>query len=385
MTPSRKVLLLIERDVGYHHAVLNGIFEYLRQREGWSCEAGNVSTDGLRILRGWKPDGVIAALWNRPIAEALLRSGLPMVDVFNWHSDIACPRVSVDDNAVGAMAAQFLIDSGFRRLGLLRSAQLQFTIERHQGFARVADAEGIPLDLAPPIRGNSEVWGGGQIGERSTLVRWIDRLSKPIGIFAMSDAGAVQVIEACRMLNVNVPDQVSVLGCDNDELLCHLRHPLISSIELGAQRVGHRAATLLDELMAGHRPDQQVRVMPVGVIERTSTNRMLVADSDIAAALKYIAQHAHEPIRIGDIVEHVIMPRRTLQRRFRSLVGRSLQQEVTRARLQCACHLLTETDMNVPQVAERCGFASRERFWSAFRKGMKTSPLEYRLERCRRR
>ena len=384
MTTPRKVLLLIERDVGYRHAVLKGIFEYLRQREGWSCEAGNVSPDGLRILRVWKPDGIIAALWNRPIAEALFRSGLPMVDVFNWHSDIACARVSVDDDAVGAMAARFLIDSGFRRLGLVQSHHLQFAMERRQGFTRVAIAEGIPVDLAPPISGNSEVWGAGkQITERNLLVRWIDRLPKPIAIFAMSDAGAVQVIEACRMLNVNVPDQVSVLGCDNDELLCHLRHPPISSIELGEQRVGYRAAVLLDDLMAGNRRDLQVRLPPVGIIERTSTNRMLLEDADITAALKYIAEHAHQGIHVEDIVAHVIVPRRTLQRRFCALVGHSLQQEIMRARLKRGCHLLTETDLTVPQVAQRCGFAGRERFWSAFRKEMKISPLEYRLERRR--
>jgi len=327
---------------------------------------------------------VIAAMWHRPTSEALLRVALPVVDVFNWHADMNCARVGIDDDAVGAMAARFLIEKGFRRLGLLRSVQLQFAVERAQGFTRVAAELGVPVELAPSIRGNSEVWcAGEQISERSTLARWIERLPKPIGVFAMSDAGAVQVIEACRVLNVSVPEQVVVLGCDNDELLCHMRSPAISSIELGAQRVGYQAALLLDDLMAGRHAGPQVRIPPVGIIERNSTNRMLVEDADIAEALNYITEHAHERICIDDIARHVIIPRRTLQRRFRGVIGHSLIQEITRARIKRACHLLTTGDLPIPQVARLCGFAGRERFWSAFKKQMKVSPLDYRLERCR--
>jgi LacI family transcriptional regulator len=187
--------------------------------------------------------------------------------------------------------------------------------------------------------------------------------------------------EACHAVGLEIPDQIAVLGVDNDELLCTLSRPPLSSVDIAADRVGYQAAEMLDRLMAGQSDAAVDVLLPPGeVVERQSTNVLQVADADIAMALRFIRNNAHRPLHIDDVTHHVVMPRRTLQRRFREAIGHSFSQEVERCRLELAKRLLAETDLPVPQVARRCGYRDRERLWGAFRRLAGSSPFEYRRQ-----
>jgi LacI family transcriptional regulator len=376
----RRVLILIEREVGYRLSVLRGIFRYVRGAEHWLCQGSDASEHAMRIIRDWRPDGVIGALWNRSFARRLLSEKIPVVDIFDWHQELQCLRVKVDDEAVGEKAAAYLMDRGFRQLGFFGHAGLKFSVDRRTGFVRRAEADGVQVITAPPASGEGEVWTLQRQGTaRQALLEWIPKLPKPIAVFCANDGYGAQLIEACHALDISVPDEVAALGADNDELLCHLWHPPLSSIELAADRVGYRAAEVLEELMRGTYSGAQRIVLPPGeIVERQSTNVLNIADPDIAAAIRYIHDNAQHPIRIEDVANHVAMTTRTLQRRFQQTVGRSLLQEIIRVRLERGRRLLAQTDLSIPQVARRCGFASRERFWSIFSKYEGCSPHEYR-------
>jgi LacI family transcriptional regulator len=377
----RRVLVMIEREVGYRLSVLRGIFRYAREGESWICQGCDANPRAVTAVRDWKPDGVIVALYDRQLGKSLVRyKSLPVVDVFDWHRQFAYPRVTPDDRAVGAKAATYFIERRFTRLAFLGHPELRFSLERRDGFLETAAASGVPVIVAPATCGSGEIWATSRrTAPHQALLNWVSSLPKPVAVFCASDGWGAQLIEACHTLKISVPDDVAVLGADNDELLCQLGQPPMSSVDLCAERVGYRAARMLDALMNGDNAGPTRVALPPGeVVERQSTNVLCVNDPDIATALRFIHANAHRTLRIDDLCEHVVVPRRTLQRRFREAVGHGIMQEIMRCRLDRARRLLSETDLPIPEVARRSGFSSRERFWSIFHKREKCPPLEFR-------
>ena len=213
------------------------------------------------------------------------------------------------------------------------------------------------------------------------MAAWLADLPKPVGIMACNDDRGREVLEACRAAEVRIPEEAAVIGVDNDELLCELSDPPLSSVTLGAERAGFEAAALLDQLMAGRRKRAgQIVARALGVVARRSTEVVLHDDQEIAAALRFIHDNAGQPIRVYDVVASLGDARRTLEIRFQQVLGRSIHEEIRRARLERAKRLLLETDLPLPKVAKASGFGSPSYLAVVFQKDVGQSPMKYRAQ-----
>jgi LacI family transcriptional regulator len=204
-------------------------------------------------------------------------------------------------------------------------------------------------------------------------------LPKPIGLFACSDEQGRRVLEACQAANVHVPDDVALVAVDNDEILCDLCNPPMSSIALNTQKAGFEAAIELDRMMTGKKPKrQEIIVEPLRVVERQSSEVLAIEDRDVAMALRFIREHAADPIRVADVLNEVPMSRRAMESRFRTVLGRSPNAEIVRTHVERAKMLLTTTSMGISWVAVNSGFATPDYMTYVFQRATGMKPLQFR-------
>ena len=197
---------------------------------------------------------------------------------------------------------------------------------------------------------------------------------------ACYDVRARHVLTTCRKLGILVPEQVAVIGVDNDELMCELTSPPLSSIEQGARTIGYRAAALLDRLMAGRKAEQlKYVVQPDGVVTRRSSDALAIDDADVAAAFRFIRDHACEGIRAGDVVAAVAISRTALMSRFKAIVGRTIHAEIQRVQIDRVRQLVAATDLPLNRVAMQTGFRYLQQMIAAFRRHTGQTPGEYRI------
>jgi LacI family transcriptional regulator len=213
------------------------------------------------------------------------------------------------------------------------------------------------------------------------LLKWLKAAPKPLGVFACQDAWGVRLVEACRHAGLHVPDEVALLCVDNDDLLCELTRPALSSIDLPHERIGYEAAALFDQLLTGAEPGaESVSFPPLGVVSRLSTDVLCIADADVAAAVRFIRERGHLPLRVRDVLHAVPVSRRALERRFHQTLQRGLGEEIRRVHLERAKTLLTSADLPTPQVAERSGFSNANHLATVFRLELGLTPLAYRRQ-----
>jgi LacI family transcriptional regulator len=215
--------------------------------------------------------------------------------------------------------------------------------------------------------------------EQRILLAWLKSLPKPVGLMACNDICGREVLQACAAAGLRAPDDVAVVGVDNDELMCELSNPPLSSIALDVEKAGYEAARLLDSLMSGHFAGEHVvQVEPVYVVTRQSSEIMAPDDPNVATALQFIKTHAGQPIGVSHVVEHAGVSRRTLERRFARALGRSISSEITQCRLERAKRLLLETDLPSLRVAAGAGFGTVKTFNRVFRRAAGISPHRFR-------
>ena len=222
-------------------------------------------------------------------------------------------------------------------------------------------------------------WRSGWASDLRPLVRWLRRAPQPLGVMAEHDLKARRVLSAVRLAGLVVPDEVAVLGVDNDELLCELSDPPLSSIEQGGQQIGYRAAALLAGLLDGEAvPPSPVLVPPVRVVVRQSTDVLAVDDPEVAAAVRYIRRGAGGLIRIDEVAQAAAASRRTLERRFKRVMGHTMHEEAILTRVRLAREMLAVSDRPLPAVAAACGFNSLKHFHDTFRRHTAETPAAYR-------
>jgi LacI family transcriptional regulator len=377
----RKVALLIETSNRYGRDLLYGVRDWMRESERWAIR---FTEQGRRAplptwLKDWQGDGIIARVDSPQIAAALRRTRLPVVDVSAERFSSEFSRVSIDNGAVARLAAEHLAAKGF--LDFAYCGDLRFLWSRQRGaeFRRcLADKGRRCVDFGEPA-GTAKP---GSDAEIRAIARWLKGLPKPVGVFACYDGRALQVLEACQLLGLHVPDQVAVLGVDNDELVCELANPPLSSVQPNARRSGYEAAALLARLMGGEKkavaPTHQVQ--PVRVVERQSTDVVAVADVKVAAALKFIRLHACEGMDVGDVLRAVPMSRTRLEQKFKALLGHSPHRQLVQQRIARAKHLLAESKIAISEVAEQAGFDNASYLSVAFRRETGLSPFAYRAK-----
>ena len=217
--------------------------------------------------------------------------------------------------------------------------------------------------------------------DQAALVRWLQQLPTPVAVMACNSIRGQEVLSACRRLGRAVPEQVAVMGVDSDEIICELSDPPLSSVVLNAVRTGYEAAAWLDRLMAGEAaPDSPVLIAPTGVAPRRSTDIVAVDDPHVAAALRYIRDHACEDIALQDVLQSVHLSRASLHRHFNAALGRSPKAEILRVRLERAKQLLAETELPLYEIASRTGFRNPEHFSYLFKSKSGQTPGQFRRE-----
>lgn len=363
-----RVALIVETSLASGRDVLRGIAQYVRLGASWSVyhEPRSLEESVPRWLRDWRGDGIIARVQNKKIADAVLETGLPAVDVLGLVRGVGLPLVHVDDEAIARLAAEHLLDRGFRNFGFCGVTGANWSDARCEAFVRLVREAGCTcsIDHLPPDSRGTENWEN----QEERLTEWVRRLPKPVGVMVCNDPRGQQVLEACHRAGAAVPEEVAVIGVDNDEPLCEIADPPLSSVIPGHPQVGFEGAALLDRLMEGGEPPAEpVFLPPAGVATRMSTDVLAVEDPDVVSAVRFIREQACRGIGVDDVVAEVMVSRSTLQRRFRTALGRSVHDEILRVRLRRVAELLTETDLPIEAVAAKAGFAHRQYLGEIFK------------------
>lgn len=363
--------LMIDALSGYGHRILEGIGRYSRQKPDWRFaffDRGH--SDLARLVRTWSGDAIICTALDDRFSEAANGREIPVLNVTGRISDSNMIDVIGDARSAGAKAAEFLLARGFRFFAMMGDKEpAAYSSNRMDGFVEALQAAG------------QIVWTfGGGIGDEEALDEWLKTLPKPLALAATSDRQASMVIDACWRTGTSVPEEVAVLGIGNYRQLCELSTPTLSSLEVNMERRGYEAATLLDRIFdGGEIPVRPLLIPPAHVVERESTNIYAFDDPDVVAALQFIRENASRPLNVGDVVAATEISRRSLEKRFSNLIGRTLHDEIWQAHFDLACRLLISSDLPMQDVAERSGFRTASGLSVHFRQRFGSTPKEYRI------
>lgn len=283
-------------------------------------------------------------------------------------------RVVADHREVGRQAARHLLERGLTELALVGYPVHDFSVERQHGFTEVAEQNGVKvstfLERTRRIEEPNGLWKW-----NAALQKWLQNLPKPIGILASHDIQGVQLSEYCNQQKFRVPDDVAIVGVDDDDLLCELARPSLSSVALPSERIGYQAAQLLDNLLQSkRRKREEVILPPGGVVVRQSSDLQSISDQDVAEALRYIRSNSGSPIQVADVLRAVPVSRRGLERRFRKCLNRSIFEVISRTHIECARQMLISTNHSMATIAEKSGFRDSRHFSILFRKLMGATP-----------
>lgn len=378
MNTSPRVAIFVDMLGGYGRAVLAGIASYVRTHKPWTI-SGNPerAVAPIRDLRHWDGDGIIAQAYTPGMAALLREITIPTVNVSQRLPRSEVPSVLCDDDAVGRMGAKYLVDRGFRNFGFAGFAGHRYSVQRAAGFvAELREAgfvchayESSPVEMA---RGR---WRS----ELQRLGQWISGLPKPTAVMCCNDVRARHVAQVCLDNSLRVPEEIALLGADNDELICEMSNPPLSSVDLRVKTIGYAAAELLDAMMNGAaKPTTPTLIPPAGIVTRVSSDVLAIDDTDVAAALRFIRENAFRTITIDEVVAATGSGRRQLERRFARSLNRTIGAQVTLAHIERARQLLIDTDLNTTEVASRCGYRYLQQFNEMFRRHTGFTPARFR-------
>lgn len=374
-----QIALLVDTATDWGRRIIRGIARYGEEQGGWDLwlEQRCQHAPG-RLPPGWRGDGIIARVASRGLAEHLRGVGVPVVNVSAARiPGVDFPTVTADLAAAARLAVEHLLNQGFRHFGYFAPLGLSYVEVHYEGFVQALAKAGRECSLFAARRTGSPdaTWSRRQ----DALQQWLQSLPKPVAVLTWTGDRGREVLYACRELGLLVPEQVAVLGGDEDVLLCQTCVPPLSAVALTSERIGYQAAALLDRLQNGDTaPAAPLLIEPARVVVRQSTDTLAIDDRHLAQAIGFIRRHGAEPIQVSDVLRAVPMSRSSLERRFQQALGRSPADEIRRVHLERAKQLLAESDLPVPEVADASGFQSREYLAYAFKRATGLTPREYR-------
>lgn len=380
MLPLRKkVALLIETSNSYGRGLLSGVISYHQRHSKWTLfiPENERGAPPPSWLSQWKPDGIIARIENAEIAEVIQRLNVPAVDLSAARMLPGIPWVETDDQSVAQSAFEHLAERGFNHFGYCGDPGFNWSVWRNEQFTKIVTENGYPCHVYNSLSVNDPEYSWATEFER--LCEWIDELPKPVGILSCYDIRGRQVLDACNHLGYAVPEQISVIGVDNDSLTCDACMPPLTSIALNSHDAGFKAAELLDEAMHGVPPSPEAHLIaPLGIEERQSTDSAAVDDPVVTTALKYIRENACFNIRVSDVLKQVPISRRILESRFQKLIGRTPHQEIQRRRIDRVKQLLQTTDLPLDEIARITGYEHSEYLSVVFRRETGETARQFR-------
>jgi LacI family transcriptional regulator len=375
----RRVALLIEATNAYARGLLHGVARYEHENARWAVyfEPHSADQPAPRWLRNWRGDGILARITGRRMATAVLAQGIPVIDLRRVLMIDGIPSIGPDNEWVTRLAVEHLRERGFRRFGFCGLARgLDPPMDhRAEAFVRQLEAAQLPFHIFPAERATT--WER----EERRLAHWVRALSKPVGVVACHDTRGLQLLRTCAKVGVSVPDELAVIGIGNDDCLCRLSDPPLSSIDLGPETIGYQAAALLDRMMSGRGShNRHIHVPPRSIVTRLSTDVLATQDTAAAGALSFIRGHACENLLVRDVLKHVRLSRSALEPRLKQVTGRTIHQEIRRVRIERARQLLSTTDLPIKQIVSQTGFHSVQYLTRAFRSASGMTPAGYRKQ-----
>jgi LacI family transcriptional regulator len=376
-----KIVLLIESSRASGRDYLRGIARYAHLHGPWSFywEPGGFEIT-LQTLETLDADGIILRDVGRLKAQ-VLRLGIPAVVVGHRDKEVrGLINVVTDSKIIGTMAADHLLQCGFRHFafcGLARSPleQTPWSQIRMEAFQKRIVEAGFALPPTFVLPAPGADWNK----NRRRLADWLAKLPRPLGIMACNDDCGAQVAEACKLAGIVVPDAAGIVGVDNDEVVCGLADPPMTSVAVNFERAGYEAAQALDQLLRkSKKVPSKIKVQATHLVARRSTDVVAVEDEHVARALRFVRDHVKRSFSVNEIAGEAGTSRRALERRFRRIMGRSILEEVRRLRTDEIARLLLETSWPVGQIAESLGFEDVQHFARYFRSVRKMSPLAFR-------
>jgi LacI family transcriptional regulator len=371
------IFVAVEYGLAYGRAVARGVLDYARIERDWVISLPHPS-DLLAELDRMEPDGIIVQAKNRGYSQALRDRGIPAVNVADGEAEHPIPCVFSDHQAVGAAAAEHLLACGLRQFAYCGPVDHWYSQQRRVGFENALKAAGIGGlvgVLEPPMHA---LYG-------RDAQPWLADLPRPVGVLVANDHWAGLVIQSAVRSKLRVPEDVAVIGVDNDELLCDGAEVPLSSVAVDGTRIGAEAARILERLMAGGAAADPVRLIPpLHVVPRQSTDLLAIEDPIVADAVRFIRAHLGDSISVESILDHMTISRRQLEKRFQEALGRSPAAEIRRLRVERARQLIHGSDFALGAIAGQCGFNDVSMLGKAFRRETGLTPSQYRRRHGKR-
>ena len=377
-----RILLLTDLSSGYSRDMIRGVVRYSKEHGPWIFYRMPIyyrelyGDEGVvEWAKKWKADAVIAQ-FSDINAKALKKLNIPVIIQNYKDRYTTISNLTGEYFRTGMMAAEFFLQKGFRFFAYYGFSDTIWMRERGDGFEKALKDKGYDVCFFDESAANkSEKWSF----DVDIVSRWLLKLPKPVALFACDDYFALQITEVCKMFDINVPNDIAVLGVDNDELLCSISNPPLSSIELDVQNGGYELGKLLHDLIEKRKQSPiDIIIKPLHVVTRASTERFAVSDKNIDYILKYIEQNYTHSISVEDIVKISHFSRRVLEKTFKKETGISIYQYIQQHRIEKFAELLVSTDIPLIDAAYQTGFDDYKNVSRIFRKSKNLTPLQYR-------
>lgn len=360
---------------GFEEDVFRGVLDYARRLERWEFVGSHlqpfIPIDQLDLTA---IDGMIGAIHSQTIADQVMASGIAAVNTSNTIAEMAIPRVAVDNEAVGRLGGEYLLQRGFGHYGFVTHGESWFSQSRYEGFRQIIEQQ---AGLTCHVLSSPD---GQPFQDTSRMTSWFVAQPKPIAVMAANDIVGRLVVDAATAAGLRIPDDLAVLGVDNDEWYTALLTTPLSSVELPTRQIGYRAAQVLDQLLAGEPAPPDRLIPPVGVVTRRSTDITLTEDAIVAEAMRYIGDHCGEPITIDHVLKHVGISRRNLEMRMKRAIGATPHAALSQRRIQRAQAILLETRSTIGEIASACGFDNQGNFTAMFKRQTGLTPSQFRKQ-----
>lgn len=377
-----RVALLVETTRTYTRELLAGVKRFIAAHGPWSTflELRALDSSPPGWLRDWDGDGILTRTFTRETADLISHTGLPAVELRATHLNGERPFVGMDNASIGRIVAEHFFERGYRQFAAYSLQTERFFTERAQNFGRCVESYGCPCNELPETLSDSvSDWERSQ----NRLIEWLSLLPKPVGIFAANDQLGVRLLDACQRAGIAVPEEVAIVGAENEETLCTFATPALTSVRFDGQTVGYKAAELLQRLMNGKSiKTREILVPPKGIVVRASSDELVINDRLVANAVRLIRENARTGMNVNMLCQRLNVSRSTLDRRMKATLKRSPKEEISRVRFREVERLLIETDLTVDNIAELTGFSHSHYLQAAFKQIYGETPGQFRGHRA---
>ncbi len=383
MPKSHRIALLFNANKIFDREVLAGIAAHLSStRASWDLFLEEDFRLRLPGIETWQGDGIIADFDDPTVAAALSRSRIPVVAVGGSYEDesaypLGVPYVATDNFKLIKLAYDHLIEAGLRRFALFslpEAMENRWAQERENAFRSLMRRDKMEAEIYRGQGTSAPSWD--EAVEQQ--IKWLHSLPKPVGIIAVSDARARQLLQACMIAGIEVPEQVGLIGIDNDPLARMLTRIPLSSVIQGAQEMGRAAAHLLDQMLNGARlSGTRILVPPAGINVLASSRHEPAKHPHVMRARHFIRQYACQGIKTGQVADYVGISRSSLESHFRQELACSVHDEILRFKLDAATTILAAGECNIADVARNCGFTSVQYMHAVFKRELGCTPRAY--------